>query len=129
MSESTVTIPAVTAGPPGTPIYRRYRAALLTPERVRELSRLRPWRTVLDAAWMWTGIVAAWVLVWWHPAWWTVLIAIPVIGTRYYGLFIIGHDGMHRRIFPSFRANDLFCDVVVLGPIGAITRINNKNHL
>lgn len=101
----------------------------MPPERVRELSVLNPLRPVLDTIWMWTGILAAWVLVAWHPAWWTVALAIPVIGTRFYGLFIIGHDGMHRRIFNRTATNDLFCDLFILGPIGAITRINNRNHL
>lgn len=36
---------------------------------------------------------------------------------------------MHRRLFPNRAANDLFCDLFVLGPIGAITRLNNRNHL
>lgn len=111
-----------------TSIYKAYRS-LLPPERVRELSVLKPWRPVVDTLWMWAGIVAAWALVAWHPAWWTVAIAIPVIGTRFYGLFIIGHDGMHRRIFAKISANDLFCDLFILGPIGAITRINNRNHM
>lgn len=102
---------------------------LLSPGRVRELSRLRPWRTVRDTAWCWMGIVAAWTLVAVYPAWWAVLVAVPVIGTRYYGLFIIGHDGMHRRIFNSRRATELFCDIFVLAPIGMITRINDRNHL
>jgi fatty acid desaturase len=52
-----------------------------------------------------------------------------VVGTRYYALFIIGHDGLHRRLFSDRARNDLFCDVFVLGPIGAITRLNNRNHL
>src|SRR5436190_8932453 len=113
----------------GTNIYRVYRSSLLPPGRVRELSKLRPWRAVLDAAWMWVGILAAWALVAWKPTWWTLLIAIPLIGTRYYGLFIIGHDGMHRRVFNDPRVSDLFCDLFIFGPIGAITRLNNRNHL
>jgi fatty acid desaturase len=44
-------------------------------------------------------------------------------------LFIIGHDGMHRRLFDTTERNDLFCDALLLGPIGAITRVNNRNHL
>ncbi|MCB1093275.1 MAG: fatty acid desaturase, partial [Verrucomicrobiae bacterium] len=111
-----------------TSIYKPYRA-LLSPDRVKELSVLNSVRPVLDTLWMWTCIVAAWALVAWYPTWWTVLLAIPVVGTRFYGLFIIGHDGMHRRIFSKTSANDLFCDVFILGPIGAITRINNRNHL
>jgi fatty acid desaturase len=58
-----------------------------------------------------------------------VLLAMPVIGSRFYGLFIIGHDGLHGRLFESRRINNLFNDIFVMGAIGAITRINNKNHL
>ena len=36
---------------------------------------------------------------------------------------------MHRRVFPTTRRNDFWTDVLVLGAIGAITRINNRNHL
>ncbi|MBL9033021.1 MAG: fatty acid desaturase [Phycisphaerae bacterium] len=117
------------ASPPRLGPYRPYRATLLTPERVRELSRLRPWRPVVDTAWNWALILAAWALVAVDPTWWAALLAIPIVGTRYYALFIIGHDGMHRRIFNRVRPNDLFTDLFILGPIGAITRINNRNHL
>lgn len=113
----------------GTPIYRRYRASLLSPARVRELSQLRPAIVVRDVALLWIQILAAWTLVAFYPTWWACLVAIPVIGTRYYALFIIGHDGMHRRLLRTVRSNDLFCDLLVLGPIGTITRINNANHL
>jgi fatty acid desaturase len=44
-------------------------------------------------------------------------------------LFIIGHDGLHRRLFPNRQRNDLFNDVFILGALGAVTRINNRNHL
>src|SRR5262249_27674513 len=94
--------------------YSPYRSQLLSRQRVRELSTLRPWRAVLDALGCWLVMVAAWTAVGWHPAWWTVLLALPVIGTRYYALFIIGHDGMHRRVFANPRINDLFTDLVVL---------------
>jgi fatty acid desaturase len=64
-----------------------------------------------------------------HTTWWTIALAGAVVGTRYYALFIIGHDGLHRRLFPDRAKNDFFCDAFVLGPIGAITRLNNRNHL
>lgn len=117
--------PAVESGDP----YQPFRRLLLSPERVHTLSTLSPWRAVVDVAAAWLVIVAAWVLVAVHPTWWTVALAIPVIGTRYYALFIIGHDGLHRRVLPRQAANDLFTDLLVLGPIGAITRLNNRNHL
>jgi len=111
-----------------TAIYKPYRS-LLAPEQLKKLSKLCPRKPAADVIMLWLGIFAAWGLVAWHPNWWTVLLAIPVIGTRFYGLFIIGHDGMHRRVLNSVAANDLFCDIFIFGPIGAITRINNKNHL
>ena len=51
------------------------------------------------------------------------------MGTRYYALHIIGHDGLHRRIFNDVMWNDLFNNLFILGPIGSVTRLNNKNHL
>lgn len=117
------------APPPRSKAYEAYRATLLSPEQVRELSRLRPGRAVRDLALCWLTILAAWALVAVHPSWWTVLLAIPVVGSRYYALFIIGHDGLHRRLFPARDRNDLFNDLLILGPIGSITRINNGNHL
>jgi fatty acid desaturase len=109
--------------------YQPYRSTLLTTERVRELSRLRPERALADIACCWLLILAAWaaVAVWTEP--WAVLLAIPVVGTRFYALFIIGHDAMHRRLMRGRASNDLVADLLIFGPIGAITRLNKRNHL
>jgi fatty acid desaturase len=112
-----------------TSIYARYRRTLLTPQRVKELSTLRPARAVLDTLWCWLVILISWAACAVWPVWYVCVPAMVVIGTRYYALFIIGHDGMHRRLFPKMTHNDLFCDLFLLGPIGAITRINNRNHI
>jgi fatty acid desaturase/SAM-dependent methyltransferase len=109
--------------------YEPHRSSLLSPRRIRDLSRPRPWRAAIDSLACWVGILAAWILVAQWPRWWAVLLALSVIGTRYHRLFIIGHDGLHRRLFPIRAHNDLFNDLVVLGPIGAITRINRVNHI
>jgi len=109
--------------------YLPYRRTLLSSAQIKELSTPKPARAIIDAAVCWAWILAAMGLVAYHTAWWTVLLAIPVIGNRYYALFIIGHDGMHRRLFPTIQRNDFWTDVLVLGAIGAITRINNRNHL
>ena len=109
--------------------YLEMRRRLLAPERIRALSKQRPARVVADTLVCWAIIVAAWLTAWWLGTWWAVAAAIVVVGNRYYALFIIGHDGLHRRLFPTQRANDLFADVFVLAPIGAVTRINNRNHL
>lgn len=112
-----------------TSAYDPWRRTLLPPDQVRELSQLRPSRVVFDTARSWLLIIAAWALVAWRPGIVTVVVAIPLIGSAFYALFIIGHDGLHRRLFHGRGANDRFNDVLILGTIGAITRINNRNHL
>ena len=109
--------------------YQPYRSTLLTPAQTKELSELRPWVVVRDLALAWLTIVSAWALAATYTTWWTVALAMVVVGTRFYALFVIGHDGLHRRLFADRATNDFVCDVFVLGPIGAITRINNRNHL
>jgi fatty acid desaturase len=74
-------------------------------------------------------ILGAWTTAALDGRWWVLALAAVIAGSRYYALFIIGHDGLHRRILPTQRANDLFTDLLILGAIGAITRLNNKNHL
>ncbi len=112
-----------------TQVYQKYRKNLLDPQRVRELSKLRPAVVVRDTLLCWAVIVAAWIGVAIFPAWWTVALAIVIVGTRAYALMIIAHDGLHRRLFNSVQANDLFNDLFIVGSFGAITRINNANHL
>ncbi|HTQ86580.1 MAG TPA: hypothetical protein VMI93_10250, partial [Candidatus Solibacter sp.] len=86
-------------------VYHRYRRSMLTPAQIREMSTPRPARAMADVALSWTFILAAFALVALHTTWWTVLLAFPVIGNRYYALFIIAHDGMHRRLFPTIKRN------------------------
>jgi fatty acid desaturase len=117
------------AGIPRQQSLPYYRSHLLPSAAVRELSRLRPWRVFVDVAFCWAMIAATWACVAMFPVWWMVLLAAPIIGSRYYALFVIGHDGMHRRLLKRVRWNDLFNDLFILGAIGAITRINNRNHL
>ncbi|MBO6538855.1 MAG: fatty acid desaturase [Rhizobiaceae bacterium] len=109
--------------------YAPYRTTLLTKEQVRELCELRPGIAVRDTIIAWIGILAGFAAVALVPTWWMVLIAIVLIGTRYYALTIIGHDGLHRRLFRSRDANDLWNDLLILGPICAITHINRTNHM
>jgi len=105
------------------------RRQLMAPARVRELSRRRPRRVARDAAACWVLIIMAWVVAARIDRWWALALAAVVVGNRFYALYIIGHDGLHRRLLDGTRANDLLCDALVMAPIGGITRINNRNHL
>jgi fatty acid desaturase len=121
-------MPSADAVTPVDP-YAPYRDQLLSTERVRELSQLRPWRVVRDVVLCWLSILGAWTAVALWPRGWVVAIAVVIVTTRYYALFIIGHDGMHKRVLSRASANDLFCDLLVFGPILAIVRLNSFNHL
>lgn len=114
---------------PPTQTYAPLRRGLLDEDELREAQRLQPWRAALHVALLWLQILLAWSVVARHPSWWTVLLALPVVGTRYYALFIIGHDGLHRRLCRSVGLNDLWNDLLMLGPIGAVTRLNRHNHI
>jgi fatty acid desaturase len=109
--------------------YQPYRSTLLTPAQTKELSELRPGIAVRDLSLAWLTVFAAWALAAVYTTWWTVALAMVVVGTRFYALFVIGHDGLHRRLFSDRTRNDLVCDLFILAPIGAITHINNRNHL
>jgi fatty acid desaturase len=96
---------------------------------MRKLNTLRPWIPVRDTLLHWVVIVACLATVARWPNLGIIAAAFIIIGVNVYGLYIIGHDGLHRRLFNSVRANDLWNDLLVIGPIGAITRVNRTNHM
>lgn len=109
--------------------YQPYRSTLLSRDELRDLYRLSPARVLIDIALLWGQILAAWAAAAWSEQWWVYVLAAMFVGNRYYSLFIIGHDGLHRRLADKVTTNDLVNDAFVLGPIGAITRVNRRNHM
>lgn len=106
----------------------KYRS-IMPISKVKELSELNPIIPVRDTIIVWLLIISCWVAAATFNSWLVTFGLIPVIGILYYSLYIIGHDGMHLRIFPDMNKNNLFTDVFIFAPIGAITRINKKNHM
>jgi fatty acid desaturase len=90
---------------------------------------LSPNRALLDVAWLWIQIALAWTVVAAFSTWWLYAVAAVFVGNRYYSLYIIGHDGLHRRLHDRRHLNDLFNDLFVLGPIGVVTHLNRRNHM
>ncbi len=119
---------AGTGAGPGRNPYEAHRH-LLRPDEVRDLSRLRVSPPLRDSAVAWMEILAAWMVVAMWPQWWVVLLAIPVIGTANYALHILGHDALHRRYLPDARRNDLVADLLLYGPVAAVTHVTARNHL
>ena len=109
--------------------YQPYRKAILNKTELKHLTSLRPWVAVRDTLYLWAQIILTWTIVAKWPFWWMIVCSIPIIGTRFYALFIIGHDGLHRRLFKRIWLNDLWSDLFVLAPIFSITRLNRWNHM
>lgn len=108
--------------------YGRYRA-LLSGGEVRSLSQLRPLRVIVDAALCWALIFLAWACAVAIPHPLLIALSCLLVGNRVYALFILGHDGLHWRLFKEKRLNDMFCDLFIFGPIGSSVGSYRRNHL
>lgn len=109
--------------------YEPFRRCALTQDELKAYSTLKPQIVIRDTLILWVQIVVVVLFAAFFDHWAVYLVASPLIGTRYYALYIIGHDGLHRRLFVDKTVNDLWNDVLILGPIGAITRLNRSNHM
>lgn len=74
---------------------------VLTPTEVRELltpSDIRGWMAITTT---WAIIGSSLAVVAWHPAWYTVLIALILLGGRHLGLAILMHEAAHYSLFKT----------------------------
>ena len=83
----------------------RWHEAFSTAE-IRDLVRMRDWRSWLTLAVDWGLIAGAMALAasWPNPL--TIVVAIVIIGTRQLGLAVIVHEAAHRSFFSKPRTND-----------------------
>lgn len=108
--------------------YKDYHG-MIAKEDVKRLSQLNPAIPIRDTFLCWALIIGIWTSVVVIDSWFFTPFATLFIGIIYYSLFIVGHDGMHLRLFSNHKTNNSFCDWFILAPIGAITRINKQNHM
>lgn len=109
--------------------YHPFRQSILSRDELTRLNLLDPSIPIRDTLAHWATLLIVLFVVTWLPHPVTLAVAVVVIGIQIYGLLIIGHDGLHRRLFASTALNDLWNDLFILGPVGAITRINRDNHM
>lgn len=102
-----------------------------TPElmgRIRELSVLASWRTVVEFFLQWASIAGA-VAVALHYSHWAVYgLAMVFIATRQHALVLLMHEGAHLRIFNHRGANDLVSNLFAAFPIGLVTGLYRTFH-
>jgi fatty acid desaturase len=109
--------------------YHPFRQALLKRDELRDLNRLRFRRVVGDTLFLWAQIFASWAVAANTHYTWLIILCACFAGNRYYSLYIIGHDGLHRRIHNDPKINDLWTDIFLIGPLGAVVHRNRRNHM
>lgn len=109
--------------------YRKFRNILLTRDELSLLLRRREYIVIRDIFLCWLLILSSWVCVAIYPSPVSILVAVAVIGNRYYALSIIGHDGLHGNLFSNKSLNNWINDIFVLAPVGTVTKINKIHHL
>ncbi len=97
---------------------------VIDPAEIRELSRLSPVVSALHIALEWALVVGCATLAWrfWNPL--LYLLAVAFIGARQHAMFVLIHEGAHRRLFPSHRVNDWVAEALLSWPF-AIFRMRD----
>jgi fatty acid desaturase len=109
--------------------YLPWRRSLLDRETLRSLSTPDFALNIRTTFWFWGQILIAWAVAAHFDRGWLNALCACFVGNRYYALYILGHDGLHRRLCSDPRKNDLWNDLFLIGPLGAVTRINRSNHM
>lgn len=125
--------PAVQAAPLAAPTIttksKFRKTTLLSPDEIQTFSR----RSNLRAAWMvvanWALIFAACTLVAVQPNFFTVVLALVIIGGRQLGLAILMHECAHYSFFKDKRLNDWVGKWLLAAPVFADLCGYRKYHL
>lgn len=108
---------------------RRRVTAFLSAAEIRELTTASDARGLLAVATSWGMIAASFALVGLHPRWWTIVIALIVIGGRQLGLSILMHDAAHRSLFRSRRLNLVVGQWLCAAPVWSSLARYREHHL
>jgi fatty acid desaturase len=104
---------------------------LLTLAELRDLRRISPLRGALLVAHAWVVIAGAMALYAAWPSWWTLAVAVPVIGGRQLGLSVLMHEAAHWLLFPGHPANTRVGAWLCSSPIGGgeLSAYRRRHHL
>ncbi len=80
---------------------------LLSKEEIRAFTSTSDLQGWLSVCTTWSMIVAAFGLVAWHLSWWTVLVALILLGGRHLALAILMHECSHHSLFKTKQINNI----------------------
>lgn len=84
---------------------------------LKALSRIRPWRGILQVALEWFGIAVAIFLCqrYWHPA--LFILTVMWLGARQNALAVMMHEAVHYRLLPNRKWNDWVGEIFTAWPV------------
>ena len=108
---------------------RRRVTDFLDADEIRELTEPSDLRGGLALATTWAMIAGCFALVAIWPRWWTVGIAVTLLGGRQLALAVLMHDAAHRCLFRSKRLNTVLGKWLCAAPIWTCLTRYRAHHL
>lgn len=86
-------------------------------------------RSLYEIAKDWALIFLILAIVFYYPHWWSIGIAIPVIGAIQYNLLVLLHDAQHGLLSRQRRLNDLLATWLLAAPFGVVFSKSRLVHM
>jgi len=102
---------------------------IFTRDELKELTSASPWRGLLDVAGVWATIAATFALTAWHPAWYTVLLGIILLGGRQLALVVLMHEASHRAVSSHRGLNDFAGHWLCGAPVWTSLKQYRREHI
>jgi fatty acid desaturase len=109
-------------------VYHQKVDRFIDPVTLKGLSKVRPWRGILQVALEWVGVAAGILLceTYWHPL--LYIAAVIWIGSRQGALAVMMHEAVHYRLLPNRKWNDWLGEVFTAWPILLTVHVYRQNH-
>lgn len=109
-------------------IYDQKLERFLDPATVKSLSKIKPWRGIVQVALEWLGIAAAIILcqTYWHPL--LYIATVIWIGARQGALAVMLHEATHYRLLPNRKWNDWAGEILTAWPVLLTVDGYRQNH-
>jgi fatty acid desaturase len=98
----------------------------------RELSQISSRLVAYNLGYMvlaWAVAIGAIGVFWWHPAWYTFVLAYFVVSSRQQALLNCEHECVHNKFLPTRRWNELVGRYLCASPVGSPFGAARDRHL
>ena len=111
-----------------TDIYDEKVDRFIDSTTIKALSRIKPWRGLLQIILEWVGVAAAVILCqrFWNPL--LYIFAVIWIGARQNGLAAMMHEAVHYRVLPNHKWNDWIGEIFTAWPVLVTLNSYRQTH-